>query len=427
MPWKTFSCLVLCAGTVIIQTSLASASIKTASTCTQRDVQTAIDSAVDGDTVQVPAGTCAWTSSTVAAVTITHAITLQGSGCALDGDGRATTPCGTVIIDNTAIDWNKTAIEVNYSGSSLVRITGFEIILNHSTGNYSGEIRIEGGASKFRVDHCVFNGGTHTKANAISVYDTTYGVIDHNTFLSGDGNAWKALQISVSSTDSVAWANALSLGTANAVYMEDNTFTQNVAQGSLAYRVVDNGPGGRLVFRYNILNNTGDVGGHGWDSDPSSAISSEVYNNTFNHTVTGNYYTAIAFRGGTGVIFNNVFSATAGGWDTFINLYYYCCCASNQTCQSPRTYQAAYPGHEQPGSAPNGSGGQVSAPIYEWSNTTSVTPHMGAAGTCANEATMIQANRDYFIDTPRPNYAPYQYPHPLTLQPPSAPMDVRVR
>ena len=422
MRWKTLSCLVLCAGFVIVQTSLASASIKTASTCAQRDIQTAIDSAVDGDTVQVPAGTCTWTSSTVAAVTITHAITLQGSGCAVDSNGRAATPCGTVIIDNTAVDWNMTAIDVNYSGSSRVRITGFQIVLNHSTGNYGGEVRISGGTPAFRIDHCVFNGGNHTKASAIGIYGDTWGVIDHNTFLSSDGNAWKAAQISANGETS--WNSALSLGSANAVYMEDNTFTQNVTQGYLAYGVVDNGPGGRLVFRYNILNNTGNIGGHGYDTDPSSAISSEIYNNTVNHTVTGNFYTAISFRGGTGVIFNNVFSATAGGWDTFINLYYYCGCTGNATCQSPRTYHTTYPGYEQPGFGPNGSGGQVSAPIYEWNNTTTVSPHMSAAGTCANESTMILANRDYFINTPRPKYAPYQYPHPLTL--PSAPAAVRV-
>ena len=34
-----------------------------------------------------------------------------------------------------------------FSGSSPVRITGLELILNHSTGNYSGEVRIAGGAS----------------------------------------------------------------------------------------------------------------------------------------------------------------------------------------------------------------------------------------------------------------------------------------
>ncbi len=47
-----------------------------AASCSRADVQTAIDAAIAGDTVTVPAGTCTWTSP----VTITDkALTLTGS------------------------------------------------------------------------------------------------------------------------------------------------------------------------------------------------------------------------------------------------------------------------------------------------------------------------------------------------------------
>jgi len=47
-----------------------------AASCSQDDVQTAIDSAIRGDTVKIPAGSCTWTSS----LSITKSITLQGAG-----------------------------------------------------------------------------------------------------------------------------------------------------------------------------------------------------------------------------------------------------------------------------------------------------------------------------------------------------------
>lgn len=408
------------------------------STPDQTSVQTCIDNASTGDTINITAGTATWTSSTVAAVVITKAITLQGAGCATDANGRATTPCSTVITDNTAVDSSKVAIYVNYGGTATLRITGLQITLGHSTGNYSSEIKVEGGASNVRIDHCVFNGGANKQAAAIGTAGLTWVLIDHNTFLSSEGNAWKPLQLLVSRTDSIAWANAVTYGTANAVFVEDNTFTNNTTNVNFpagAYRVVDNGSGGRLVFRYNILNNTGDVGGHGWDTDPSAPLYSEIYHNTFNITVAGSYYTAIPFRGGTGVIYSNTFNASVGGWDTLINLYYYCgclpdgpgtgCyCSDNPAVQ----YQSTYPGREQPGFWPDGAGGQVSEPIYEWGNTSTISPKITLYPGCANVQTLVVSGRDYKINTQRPGYTAYQYPHPLQGgTPPAAPTNVRIR
>src|SRR5262249_5708899 len=43
----------------------AHAATRTAASCNQTDVQNAINQAVDGDTVQIPAGTCTWASTDV--------------------------------------------------------------------------------------------------------------------------------------------------------------------------------------------------------------------------------------------------------------------------------------------------------------------------------------------------------------------------
>ena len=56
-------------------------------------------------------------------------------------------------------------------------------------------------------------------------------------------------------------------------------------------------------------------------------------------------------------------------------------------------------------------------PLYFWGNTQSL---MYQAPTVVTPLTSshypnIQEGRDYFSNTPRPGYTPYQYPHPLTL------------
>src|SRR5215475_2079707 len=48
----------------------------TAPSCSQTDVRNAIAAASDGDIVQIPGGTCDWTST----LTITKGITLKGAG-----------------------------------------------------------------------------------------------------------------------------------------------------------------------------------------------------------------------------------------------------------------------------------------------------------------------------------------------------------
>jgi hypothetical protein len=66
---------------------------------------------------------------------------------------------------------------------------------------------------------------------------------------------------------------------------------------------------------------------------------------------------------------------------------------------------------------------QLSAPLYEWNNTLNgknLFPevHRGGTSPCS-ETDHIRAGRDYFVNTPRPGYKPYTYPHPLVTGKPS--------
>ena len=88
-----------------------------AGSCSQEDVQAAIDAASDGDFVVIPPGTCTWTTSSdsVPAVLISgKAITLQGAGV-----GQ------TIITDETGTCWNNSLIRVDGTEEKPFRIIGF--------------------------------------------------------------------------------------------------------------------------------------------------------------------------------------------------------------------------------------------------------------------------------------------------------------
>jgi len=67
--------------------------------------------------------------------------------------------------------------------------------------------------------------------------------------------------------------------------------------------------------------------------------------------------------------------------------------------------------------------GAVTEGVYSWGNTGSsvgdpnfvVLDQYSPDGCCNGElvTTFLQAGRDYFVGTAKPNYSPYQYPHPL--------------
>jgi hypothetical protein len=378
-----------------------------ASSCAQADVQVAVNSAKDGDTVLMPAGNSVWTSPSTGNMVNDNrpSVSVQGRSLTLQGAGIDK----TVITDNTGGQCFQVPIRVVNGGGRSLRIADFTFksAATLADAAIDGIVNVSGGCKRFRIDHCKFEGMRF--GNAIVVSGETYGVIDHCTFVTtAEPGNFKAFQIVGAGDDS--WKEPLSLGTANAVYVEDCTLDYR-----LAYRCLDAANGARWVFRHNTVYNNTDVGTHGYDSDPRSQLSGEVYDNTFLHTAAGNYYTLIAFRGGTGVVFNNKVRNTVGGWNSFVSLYYYCACPGNKTNTHPTATK--YPGKDQPGRGPDGDGDGVQdlEPIYEWNNTVELSPHIVVADICPEVHTFIKENRDYCQRTPRPGYVPYAYPHPLTL------------
>src|SRR5262245_35715133 len=102
---KFFLIVIILASCVFPLT--AQANTRTATTCDDKAVQSAVVSAGDGDTVVVPAGNCSWHSG----VTVRSGIILKGAGAGT-----------TVIIDETD---DQPLIDLATKAGKHYEVTGF--------------------------------------------------------------------------------------------------------------------------------------------------------------------------------------------------------------------------------------------------------------------------------------------------------------
>ena len=360
-----------------------------AASCSQADVQKAINAARDGDTVLVPAGTAAWQTIVrrKAAVVISgKAITLQGAGTDK-----------TVIVDQTGKLSGELPLGVYEVEGKPVRITGFTFkgMKKRSRGEAALSIR----GDCWRVDHCKFD---PTSGEGRGMWARGRGVVDNCVFVNckqgvavmGDGEA--------------SWARKLALGTADAVYVEDCTF--NCARPEDG--AMDAYNGARYVFRHNTVIGV-NMGHHGCDSgNYRSTFSFEIYDNTMDGRHMPSQGRAMHLRGGTGVIFDN----TLVNYKTGIGLSNYrsfrpsgkwgMCDGKNPIDGNEEPN--GYPSRDQIGRSTN----QILESLYMWNNTLDG----GEVSVGVNDAGkgIIKEGRDYFTNTPRSGYKPYTYPHPLT-------------
>ena len=331
----------------------------------------------------------------------------------------------TVII--AATDNHQTGAEPEYPIGlrspivGIARVTGFTFKGN--TGDL-GAIWAAGQAGGyFRVDHNRFD---NPSGRAITAFSGK-GVIDHNIFdMISQATQVKFGSYGGGSWGDNSWSGPLSLGTDNAIYFEDNVFNWNAGGGYLAAN--DCYSGGRVVFRHNTLNGSY-LTNHGADSSgrERGCFSYEVYQNTM--TATNNWYAAMQFRGGTGVIFDN----TANGYDTFVELAAYRVneyMAPWGICDGTGPYDGNLPGMngypcvDQPGrSTDSGLGtSQSLEPVYEWNNLL----NGNNTGIWTRSPSYIAAGRDFYSDTPRPGYTPYPYPHPIIATVPKPPSSLTI-
>ncbi len=371
--------------------------------CAQQDVQIAIDSANNGDTVYVPAGNCTWTTTTAytSSVVCNKEIAIVGAGYTQ-----------TVIVDGTGSLFGEELIK---SSGDNWRLSGFTF-----TGmkrRSATEPALIASGTGWRVDNCkFFPVETSSWDNGRGMYAYGTGVIDNNIFY----NTYQGVAVFGGDGDTI-WSEALTLGTANAVYIEDNTFDYTTVALDGAF---DAYSGAKVVFRYNTVNGT-IFGTHGFDTGGyRAAFSYEVYNNTFNKSTTGTS-TICNIRGGTGVIFNNTIT---GNYRSFGVANYRSCTDysgiiglcdgtnANDGNTDPTETNHGWPCKDQIGRTTN----QTSYPLHEWNNTINGQNANISVNDFCDGGTMgtahVVAGRDYFNDTEDPLYTPYTYPHPLRVE-----------
>jgi hypothetical protein len=279
----------LAASLVLILSPMTEAATINAASCAITDVTTALTAASDGDTVQIPAGRCSWTST----LKITKGVTLAGAG--IDQ---------TIIQDNVPRTNPNFGIVIAAGPSSMWRLTGFTITAGSVTDIAgAGTIQLSGSSHSFRVDHVKIN-DTYTYHH-ISMWSDLWGVIDHSQFVTTRNavgifvrhDSWGG----VGANGDNSWASPTNLGTPQFVFIEDNTFSSTGA----VQDAVDSLHGARFVARYNTTTNMTIGGGHGTDSGQRarSTRAFEIYNNKM--VATSVWAEASTLRGGTGVIYSN--------------------------------------------------------------------------------------------------------------------------
>jgi hypothetical protein len=222
------------------------AETRVAAALTPEAVWDAFNSAKDGDTVQLPAGTAVWkrgwNSKHWAKM---KAITIQGDG--IDK---------TIIRTDTTTDGGDKAFVVNGVEGKPFRITGitFDGTGFPTAGTWAGGVAITGNCKNFRVDHCKFL----NMNQMMTIRGDTYGLVDHCCFYPMEKKSGLAQTIYCQGPGKVAFTRPLTMGTAQAVYFEDNEahFSPEVVNETGNNPWIVPYSGARVVIRHNQIINS---------------------------------------------------------------------------------------------------------------------------------------------------------------------------
>ena len=353
-----------------------------AASCSQGDVQSAVNSAADGDVVLVPPGNCTWSS-----FSLSKGVHLKGAGA---GSTNVTlTGSGTLSTNAVA----------------SLRISGFRF-----TRSGSSQAWTVSGAWTNKPP-LIHDNEINVPSGAFFLWQVNNGVIFKNVI----NCSWDESVLKHKITnDTQSWSTADTLGMRDAngnrnLYVEDNVWNNCTNQGT------DFDDASRSVVRYNVFNNSS-WNSHGFATSAIGNRHFEIYNNRFNQqnpSVNQNWQ--IWIRGGTGAVFGNVIQDLNGQmWGNKPEVLLSVRAASDGGGQYPGGCCTSYPCIRQVGQNHDGTR-QFTDPIRFWNNSGgfAITTNQ-SWGSCGGSAsTFIQNGRDYVVDAPRPNYTPYTYPHPL--------------
>jgi hypothetical protein len=350
------------------------------------DIQAAINKAKTGDTVTIPAGRFLFTGQVYAP-----------DGIHIRGAGRDS----TYLIKNDNLSAWHAMITVDAKTGQPFRFSGITMQgrldalqgTNRTTAVTSVTdqgLVIKGAAKNFQIYDSRFTkfirAGIEFVGNSGTKQGEQYGVIYRNQFID---NWYTSLGYAIA-IDGVptTWNRTISLGTANAVFVEDNYFELN-------RHCVTGDNGANYVARYNTVKNNypyaGSFDAHGYNPAwPSGNRSVEIYKNVVTNSVKR--WAGAEIRGGSGAIWGNTWSGVSHG--VILNL-------ENPPSSHPlNTYLAL----DQIGYKDD---------LYIWGNTSSGdTVYLNATSNWRGISYWIKSARDYYLAT-KPSYRSYAYPHPL--------------
>src|SRR3972149_2255643 len=376
------ACCLYLSLSLLLFPSGSSADTHTAASCSNSEVQAAVNAASDGDMVSIPGGDCTWTASVVVDLkSPARGLTIQGAGIGITN----ITNYGFDVSGDYGKNWRVT-------GMTLKGSAGFVV----------------GGASKnWRIDHIYFDASTGTPGASgrliwvqPSTGHYTSGVIDHCTFHHLQTTAFH-YRDDQSSGGNSSWNRALGLGGGDAVYIEDCTFIYSSYKPEW---MTTDCEGGRYVFRYNTVQD-GYVGMHdaivnGW----RSCRKWEIYKNTFINSP------GKACLGSSSTYPQRCLSDANCGGKTGA------CIAIDNISGSP----SGYPCRDQIGW--DGNTQRTSRPSLFWNNQVDgVYTHP----VVVSGKDYLVNGRDYCTGTSAmpsscngvaSDYTPFPYPHPVTVE-----------
>lgn len=392
----------------------AKANTLTAASCSTADVQAAVNLATDGDTVQIPNGTCTWTTG----ISTTKQIWIRAQN-------YTATPMGT-LTRNVKIINNSTTVPliVMTSGNSFhIRISG--IYFAEGTAVAVNHVNLLGSGTQVpMLDDDTFEVANRfgNEPGVAAFAWQSLGGLMWNAYWIGVGGGTggqccpEGASLYINSPRS--WYTNDTLGTQDTggnqnVYIESSTL-MNFGQSP------DCDNNCRFVIRYSILNGLSGLT-HGFTS-AFGGRQYEYYNNTLettttNRNVAGRYFWA---RAGIGVIHDNSVAYQNQGYNAPILFDSIVECSPGVSC--PNGGPPLYPTSRQVGWSCNPCGGtqatstDVIDPVYLWNNCQAghAPPCTGDSTWGTSSAYYIQLNREIYVDSgAKPGYAPYPYPHPL--------------
>lgn len=410
----------------------------TCASCSQAHVQAAVDAAVDGNIIGIPAGTCTWTGG----------VTIANKDIYIRGAGLGSTIINGHASSSPSILFFYSISNAAKGGWRLGHMTMGGTVTNAAVKASTVGAIIPSGI--FRIHHIHFNYPAAFNRHFSGGTGIQYGLMDHNTHDSVGGFITNQQWQTDGETlfGNVSSAIATQFGTNKFLVVEDSTMTMhNPASTGFIYD--SSAGGGRATFRYNAFVGPLEIYNHWTRESEVCAQVLEVYNNTWtirpgdNNPGDG----LMRMESGTGVFYNNTCTGFTGSPYIYLDdrrsngesAGFFGACDGSKAWDG-NAGDVAAPGWPCLGQIGRGwtantsldnlvagTVEQPSEPFYMWNNgtdagcatggacTDSIAAFVEPAAYIKKTAHAVNGEVDYVENgsTPKPGYTAYTYPHPV--------------